>query len=74
MLKTEALQIITAALPETGVVDWETVYASLQSTAEGRIALGQMHALRRDKNAAFYAKYDRKTGVLNVSRQPFPEE
>lgn len=72
MDKQTAVEILNGAIPETGAVTWESVYETLQSTAEGRAAAQWFHAARRDRNVALYAKVDRHSRALMVSRQPFP--
>lgn len=74
MDKQNAVEILTSAIPESGAVTWESVHNALQSTPGGRAAIQYFHAARRDKNVPIYAKVDRKSRALMVSRQPFPAE
>lgn len=67
-----ALALFQAQLPETGSVPYPTVYDAMQATAEGRQALERFHALRRNASIPLFAKV--VSGVLQVSRQPFPAE
>lgn len=73
MTPQAALEIFQANVPAEGIVPYADVHAAMQSTAEGRQALTQLHSLRRNKSVALYFKIDRNTGALHASRVPFPE-
>jgi hypothetical protein len=72
MDKQAAIELLMSAIPDTGAVSWESVHNTLQATPEGRAAIQYFHAARRDRNVSIYAKVDRRTRALMVSRQPFP--